>query len=133
MLYIWFFYDRIIYYRYKNIYKTTKRIKKMDFYQRILADTGYQPKTTFWQDFTIADAFGEKAVRDTYNRAFKEWKSNIEYLTELVMILNWKIFQLYDTNPLLAKIYDDLWQKSDTYCMDNLTGKELEYYLKTTD
>lgn len=105
----------------------------LDFYQQILEQTGYKPKTTFWQDFSIAEWYGEKAIRDTYKRAFNEWKSNIEYLTELVLILNWKIFQLYDINPLLAKIYDELWQKSDKYCMDNLTGKELEYYLKTTD
>lgn len=105
----------------------------IDFYQQILEQTGYTPKTTFWTDFSVAEWFGEKAIRDTYKRAFNEWKSNIEYLTELVMILNWKIFQLYDINPLFAKIYDELWQKSDKYCMDNLTGKELEYYLKTTD
>ena len=105
----------------------------MDFYSQILADTGYQPKTTFWQDFTIADAFGEKAVKDTYKRAFKEWKSNIEYLTELVMVLNWKIWQLAPINEPLARIYEDLWGEADKYCMDNLKGEELKYFLRTTD
>ena len=37
---------------------------------------GYESKTTFWEDFTIADYFGKDAIQDTYNRAFKEWKSN---------------------------------------------------------
>lgn len=32
--------------------------------------------TTFWSDFSIADAFGVNAVKDTYKRAFKEWKDD---------------------------------------------------------
>ena len=36
---------------------------------------GYEMQTTFWQDFSIADRFGIDAVKDTYNRAFKEWKN----------------------------------------------------------
>lgn len=30
--------------------------------------TGYKPQTTFWQDFSIADAFGADAISDTFNR-----------------------------------------------------------------
>ena len=30
---------------------------------------GYEPKTTFWSDFSIADVFGVDSVKDTYNRA----------------------------------------------------------------
>lgn len=67
----------------------------------------YEFKTTFWQDFTIADAFGTEAITDTYRRAFKEWKSNYIYLTELVIVLNWKIWQHYnEENFVFAKIYD---------------------------
>ena len=33
-------------------------------------------KTTFKNDFTIADKFGASAVKDTFNRAFNEWKNN---------------------------------------------------------
>ena len=29
----------------------------------IESETGYKPRTTFWQDFSIADAFGGDAVR----------------------------------------------------------------------
>ena len=32
----------------------------------------YPYKTTFFQDFSIADAFGLSAVEDTYKRAFEE-------------------------------------------------------------
>ena len=50
--------------------------------------TGYKPKTTFWEDFAIAEKFGEKEVRDLYKRAMKNWSWNVEYITELVMVLN---------------------------------------------
>ena len=30
---------------------------------------GYEPITTFWDDFSIADVFGASAVKDTYKRA----------------------------------------------------------------
>lgn len=34
----------------------------------------YKMKTTFWADFTIADAYGDKAIKDTvevWNMKFK--------------------------------------------------------------
>lgn len=61
----------------------------------IEAMTGYKPRTTFYEDFSIADHFGALAVRDTYCRAFNAWQNNIEYMTELVMVLNWKIREHY--------------------------------------
>ena len=89
--------------------------------------------TTFWQDFSIADVFGIKAVKDTYNRAFNEWKSNYKYLTDLVMVLNHKIWQWYEKNDVLAELYNDLWDKTAQYAMDNLKGEELSYYFEVTD
>lgn len=90
-------------------------------------------KTTFWQDFSIADRFGLEAIQDTYNRAFASWKNDTEYLTELVMVLNWKIFDWYEKNDSYAELYNDLWGKADSYAMDNLKGSELKYFLKMTD
>ena len=95
--------------------------------------TGYKPQTTFWQDFSIADAFGSDAVKDTFNRAFEEWKTNHVYLTELVLVLNWKIWQHYEKNEPLAKIYNDLWEAADAWAVENLTGDELAYFYNTTD
>ena len=95
--------------------------------------TGYTPKTTFYTDFSIADKFGVAAIKDTYNRAFNEWKSDVEYLTELVMVLNWKIWRWHEHNEEYAQLYDQLWRKSDQYCLDHLKGSELAYYIQTTD
>lgn len=95
-------------------------------------DDGFS--TTFNSDFTIADAFGESAVRDTYNRAFNEWKGQYRYLTDLVITLNHKIWE-HDGkgNKSLAKVYDELWKAADAYALDNLKGDELAYFLEITD
>lgn len=98
-----------------------------------IEEYGYTPKTTFWQDFSIADAFGTNAIQDTYNRAFNEWKGNYIYLTELVMVLNHKIGQWYQTNDAYAKLYDELWGKADEYACTHLKGEELSYFYSTTD
>lgn len=91
-------------------------------------------KTTFWQDFTIADAFGEAAIRDTFDRAFNEWKGNTEYVTELVIVLNWKIWKHWeDGNDAVARVYDELWRRADEWCMDNLKDGDLRYFLAETD
>lgn len=94
---------------------------------------GYEPKTTFWMDFSIADRFGADAVQDTYNRAFADWKSNVVYLTEMVMVLNHKIWQHYNHNDELAALYDRLWRQADRYALTNLKGTDLTYYYQTTD
>lgn len=77
------------------------------------SELGYRPITTFWEDFSIADKFGNEAVNDTFKRAFTEWKGNYAYLTEMVMGLNHKIWQWYKKN--------------------NLKGEELDYYYSITD
>ena len=94
---------------------------------------GYEPKTTFWLDFSIADAFGIDAVKDTFNRSFRDWKSNHIYLTELVMVLNHKIWQHYEKNEALARVYNALWEQADQWALYNLKDEELEYYVRTLD
>jgi hypothetical protein len=94
---------------------------------------GYTQITTFFEDFSIAEHFGAKAIQDTYLRAFKEWKTNYKYLTELVMVLNWKIWQWYGKNDEYAQMYNDLWEVADLYATENLKGEELDYFYKTTD
>lgn len=95
--------------------------------------TGYKPITTFYEDFSIADIFGADAVRDTFNRAFEEWKTDYQYLTEFVMALNWKIWEHYETKPKLAMVYNELWEQADLYASENLKGEELSYFYRTTD
>lgn len=101
----------------------------------IEAETGYKPQTTFWEDFSIADRFGLDAIRDTYQRSMESWKTNHIYLTELVMVLNWKCWQhnSIDGHQAFMELYSDLFYECREYALDHLTGEELNYFLRTTD
>ncbi len=81
----------------------------------------------------IGYEFGIEAIVDTFNRAFKEWQTNHIYLTELVMVLNHKIWQWYEKNDTIARVYDKLWRKADEWAQENLHGKELQYFYEVTD
>lgn len=105
----------------------------MSFKSQIEMQTGYSCITTFFEDFSIADKFGVDVVKDTYARELKEWKHDYKYLTELVMVLNWKIWQYYNHNDELANVYNELWQKADNYACEHLKGEELSYFYQTTD
>ena len=91
-------------------------------------------ENTFFMDFSIADVFGANAVKDTYKRAFNEWKDNYKMLTALVVTLNHKIWQHYEAkNNELASVYNELWEKADQYACDTLKDEALEYFLEVTD
>lgn len=95
---------------------------------------GYNTITTFWDDFSIADAYGIRAIKNTYERSFNDWKDDYQYLTELVMVLNWKLWYHYENgNEEYATLYNKLWEEADLYAMDKLHGDELIYFITTTD
>lgn len=104
-------------------------IKKWDIEEQ----TGYKPLTTFYNDFSVADIYGEDAILDTYNRAIEIKDCDYKYLTELVMVLNWKIFEYYGHNDKYYRLYNYLWIKAQTIAETTLKGSELEYYYRTTD
>lgn len=91
-------------------------------------------ETTFWMDFTIADAFGREAVEDTFLRAFGEWKDDHRYLTELTIVLNHKIWQHWEAgDKRMAGTYDALWKYANGYALEHLEGEELAYFYRVTD
>lgn len=102
-------------------------------FREFMAESGYELQTTFWEDFSIADKFGLAAVLDTFKRAFKEWKENCMYLTELALVLNHKVWQYYEKRPDMAALYNTLWEQADQYAKENLKGDELSYYWRVTD
>lgn len=95
---------------------------------------GYEMTTTFWSDFTIADMFGINAIKDTYKRAFKEWKENYVYLTELVIVLNYKIWQFYEKGDTeYEAVYKDLWEETYEYAWTHLKDDELRFFYEITN
>lgn len=78
-------------------------------FREFMQENGYDLITTFWEDFSIADKYGVAGVKDTYKRAFSEWKDDYKFFTELTLVLNHKIWQHYESNRELAALYDRLW------------------------
>lgn len=94
---------------------------------------GYTFKTTFHNDFDIADHYGLNAIKDTYNRAVEEWRSNIEYITELALVLNHRAWFWYNKNETFAKLYDFLYYTLVDYVDVNFSEKNLKYFYKVLD
>ena len=46
-------------------------------FREFMKENGNEVKTTFWEDFSLAERFGLSAIQDTFNRAFKEWKRRL--------------------------------------------------------
>lgn len=101
-----------------------------------LADGTYNYRTTFETDFAIANAFGIEAVKDTFKRAFAEWKDDIVYLTELAMVTNMYCWHYCATHEELSRLYADCYYKCYDYAWSSdspFSDAELSYYHRCTD
>jgi hypothetical protein len=96
-------------------------------------ETGYEVKTTFYLDFSISEIFGIEGIRSTYESCFTRLNWNHIYITELCMVLNWKLWRWYNKNDEFYQLYLELYTKLDEWCVENLKGDELQYYYSTTD
>lgn len=103
------------------------------FTRMMREQTGYATKTTFYGDFTMAECHGLNAIQETYDRATQEWRDNVEYFTELVLVLNHKIWEHYKTKKDMAALYDRLWKEADAWACDNYHDEAAEYYYNVTD
>ena len=101
-------------------------------------EIGYTNITTFWEDFSIADRFvgvEDSPIEDTYKRALKYAKTDYKVFTELVLVLNHKIWEWYKVNDYIGKIYDKLWKQSEDEFYKTFEGNEeaTHYFFETTD
>ena len=90
-------------------------------------------ESNYWNDFTEVETKWSKAIEELCKQLFEENKSNVKYLTELVLVMNWKIREHYETDEDTARVYDKLWKELDEYCCENLKWEEARYYFKRTD
>ncbi len=97
---------------------------------------GYRPLTTIYTDFSIADNFGKAAILDTYEN-LKSLEvichENYKYMTEIVMVLNNKIWEHFEKDETKARLYDKLWRKAQEIVFETFNKDELEYYFNITD
>ena len=115
----------------ENFDKIKLFLEKTDV-KKIMLWGGEPLMSTFWQDFSIADKFGDKAIADTYRRAKSEWKDNYKYWTELCLVLNHKIWQWHERDNQRAILYDKLWREADEMTSEWSDEKQ-EYYFQVTD
>lgn len=91
-------------------------------------------KTTFWQDFTIAEIFGVDAVKETFQTAYEEWKDNYIYLTELEIVMNLKCWKWYEKgNRTLSQLYSDYFYQCREYAYETFDEDQLQYHFRLTD
>lgn len=96
---------------------------------------GYEPQTTYYSDFSIAEPFGIKAIEDTYKHAMEFWKDNIEIMTELSMVLNWKTWEHAQSNADLCNWYTDKYYEHRDWVFEHFEDNDeaISYYIRTTD
>lgn len=122
-------------------------------WERNLADTsGYQRKYTFYADFGIAEfcevfKADKGAVKDTYKRVVESWGKSIEAMTEVVMVLNHKLWSFYgkvDSSYLgcseewrqhFMEVYQELYENCVDFIEKNFANDSdaLSYYYEVTD
>lgn len=71
-----------------------------NFYLNMIANStqpDYQPLTTAWQDLTIAEPYGLKALNSTYKKLLAYCRSDFKKMVELEVCLNWKMWQFSES------------------------------------
>lgn len=101
-------------------------------------EIGYKPCTTFWQDFTTADIFvgiEKNPIEDTYKRALDYAKTDYKFFTELVLVLNHKIWQWYQKDATRGILYDTLWRmaQEEFFKLYEDDEEAISYYYRVTD
>ena len=101
-------------------------------------EVGYKPITNLWTNFTLAEAFGEEAIKSTAEYSFNKYKDNILYLTELIMVLNHKCWYWNDNSkPELTRLYINLYYQYDdkaiNYIEKNMPKDSMKYYFNVLD
>ena len=105
-----------------------------NYFQSIGND--YQRKTTFASDFCIAEWYGVDSIKDTFNRAFEHWKSNIEFLTELAMVVNiwsWFWYDKEGETSEIGALYSKCYYQIYDYACENLSSEDAKYFFNTID
>lgn len=108
----------------------------MDIFARLKqAPFGLAQEYTFYQDFQIADMVGGQAgVRDTFRRV-QHWQDNAQAWAEVTCALNWRLWDLAETDVETAKLYEQLWMQAQKtgWARCNKDKDYASVYLSVTD
>ena len=104
----------------------------------------YECKTTYTSDFSIAEwcvpVEGMNAIASTLRNALTNWRDNVEFFAEIIIVLNMKSWEhAARKNNQYGKMYSDLYYMVrdlyfDWFDKDNKQhDKAMEYYYKYVD
>lgn len=103
--------------------------------QQMCQDLCYEPiNMSLWQDLTACELSPD--FKKELNKLVEELKEKYNYkeLTELVLFLNWKLWETYNKWYIkIAEVYNDIWEETNDYAYENLKDEELKYFIRTTD
>jgi len=97
--------------------------------------TDYRSITNYFDLYSIADNKNAASVRALFKTNFEEAKQDYVLLTELVMVLNHKLWYWYEKNPEspMVSTYDKLYNKANEYALTHLNDEEIRYFSSITD
>lgn len=104
----------------------------------------YNRKTTYTSDFSIAEWYvpieGMSAIVNTLRNALTNWRDNIEFFAEIIIVLNMKAWEhSARSNRQYAEMYSELYLDAkclyfDWFDSDNKKhDKAMEYYYDYVD
>lgn len=104
----------------------------------------YKRKTTYTSDFSIAEwcvnIDGMSAIADTLSNALTNWRDNIEFFAEIILVLNMKSWEHHARgNNEYSQMYSELYLSAkdlyfDWYDADNEQhDKAMNYYYDYID
>ena len=106
----------------------------MNYFEIMCAQTGYEPITNFWEEFSLVELNGTEQIESYYNKLWKKYKNSYKEYTELVMVLNWKCWYWhYLNNTNMSSFYEELYYESYHSGLDRFKGEELSYFWSTLD
>ncbi len=103
---------------------------------------GGELEYTFVSDFAIADWYGAKDVKETYNRVIKEWGKDYKAMTEIIIALNllsWAHDQLrkqgIEGRDEFIELYSNLYYMAKDFFYDTFKDNEKaqDYFFEMTD
>jgi len=104
----------------------------------------YKRKTTYTSDFSIAEwcvsVEGMSAIASTLRNALTNWRDNIEFFAEIIIVLNMKAWEhAARGNKEYSKMYSELYLNAKCLYFDWFDGshedhsKAVEYYYQYVD
>ena len=98
-----------------------------------------RPSTLYWADFSVAEKFGVKALKDTWAKVGDIKELDPAVLTELIVVLNHKLWQCHDLGQMETekyKLYEKWYNKAMDHAVSTNNGwtdAQREHFFYVTD